>query len=361
MKKEQNYWWILLLLLAIGGLVYVFRKILLYMVLAAVVGFVGDPLVDQFEKIKYRQWKMPRWIGAILTLGIMLCVLTGIVALFYPLIQSEILMIQQIDVEHIEQNLALHFPQQVQWMQENGIQSDAYLQLLKETQQRLSFSYFSAYFTDALSWIFAVVGGFISVLFMSFFFLKDEELFYKILLSVTPDQHVDKMKNIVIHTKKTLSRYFGGLVIQIILMTVMIGIGLSIAQVPNAWLIALFSGLMNVIPYLGPLISFGFALLIGISSSLSVQASDSMSGLVVGITTVYLIAQCIDAFLVQPLILGGSIRVHPLELFIVLMAAATVGGIPAMAVALPVYTILRIAAREWLIEFKWVKQLTQNM
>lgn len=361
MKKEQNYWWILLLLLAIGGLVYVFRKILLYMVLAAVVGFVGDPLVDQFEKIKYRQWKMPRWIGAILTLGIMLCVLTGIVALFYPLIQSEILMIQQIDVEHIEQNLALHFPQQVQWMQENGIQSDAYLQLLKETQQRLSFSYFSAYFTDALNWIFAVVGGFISVLFMSFFFLKDEELFYKILLSVTPDQHVDKMKNIVIHTKKTLSRYFGGLVIQIILMTVMIGIGLSIAQVPNAWLIALFSGLMNVIPYMGPLISFGFALLIGISSSLSVQASDSMSGLVVGITTVYLIAQCIDAFLVQPLILGGSIRVHPLELFIVLMAAATVGGIPAMAVALPVYTILRIAAREWLIEFKWVKQLTQNM
>ena len=270
-------------------------------------------------------------------------------------------MIEEIDVEHIEQNLALHFPQQVQWMQDNGIQSDAYLQLLKETQQRLSFSYFSAYFTDALSWIFAAVGGFISVLFMSFFFLKDEELFYKILLSVTPDQHVDKMKNIVIHTKKTLSRYFGGLVIQIILMTVMIGIGLSIAQVPNAWLIALFSGLMNVIPYLGPLISFGFALLIGISSSLSVQASDSMSGLVVGITTVYLIAQCIDAFLVQPLILGGSIRVHPLELFIVLMAAATVGGIPAMAMALPVYTILRIAAREWLIEFKWVKQLTQNM
>jgi predicted PurR-regulated permease PerM len=361
MKKEQNYWWILLLLVAIGGLVYVFRKILLYMVLAAVVGFVGDPLVDQFEKINFRQWKMPRWVGAILTLGIMLCLLTGIVALFYPLIQSEIFMIQQIDVEHIEQNLALHFPQQVQWMRDNGIQSDTYLQLLKETQQRLSFSYFSAYFTDALSWIFAVVGGFISVLFMSFFFLKDEELFYKILLSVTPDQHVDKMKNIVIHTKKTLSRYFGGLVIQIILMTVMIGIGLSIAQVPNAWLIALFSGLMNVIPYLGPLISFGFALLIGISSSLSVQASDSMSGLVVGITTVYLVAQCIDAFLVQPLILGGSIRVHPLELFIVLMAAATVGGIPAMAVALPVYTILRIAAREWLIEFKWVKQLTQNM
>ena len=361
MKKEQNYWWILLLLVAIGALVYVFRKILLYMVLAAVVGFVGDPLVDQFEKIKFSKWKMPRWVGAILTLGIMLSLLIGIVALFYPLIQSEIAMIQQIDVEHIEQNLALHFPQQVQWMHDNGIQSDAYLQLLKETQQRLSVSYFSAYFTDALSWIFVVVGGFISVLFMSFFFLKDQELFYKILLSVTPDQHVDKMKNIVIHTKKTLSRYFGGLIIQIILMTVMIGIGLSIAQVPNAWLIALFSGLMNVIPYLGPLISFGFALLIGISSSLSVQASDSMSGLVIGITTVYLIAQCIDAFLVQPLILGGSIRVHPLELFIVLMAAATVGGIPAMAVALPVYTILRIAAREWLIEFKWVKQLTQNM
>jgi predicted PurR-regulated permease PerM len=361
MKKEQNYWWILVILLAVVGLVYVFRKILLYMVLAAVVGFVGDPLVDQFEKIKYRQWQMPRWVGAILTLAIMIGLLTGIIALFYPLIQSEIAMIQQIDIEHIEQNLAVHFPQQIQWLNDSGIQTEAYLQLLKETQQRLSISYFSAYFTDALSWIFAVVGGFISVLFMSFFFLKDEELFYKILLSVTPDQHVDKMKNIVIHTKKALSRYFGGLIIQIILMTIMIGIGLSVAHVPNAWLIAIFSGLMNVIPYMGPLISFGFALLIGISSSLSAEMGQDMGGLVVGITMVYVIAQSIDAFLVQPLILGGSIRVHPLELFIVLMAAATVGGIPAMAVALPVYTILRIAAREWLIEFKWVKQLTQNM
>ena len=361
MKKEQNYWWILILILAVGCLVYVFRKILFYMVLAAVVGFVGDPLVDQFEKIKWKQWKMPRWIGAVVTLVIMIGLLTGIIALFYPLIQSEIAMIQQIDINQIEQNLSIHFPLQMQWLHDNGIQSEAYLALFEETQQRLSVSYFSAYFSDALSWIFAVVGGFISVLFMSFFFLKDEDLFYKILLSVTPDQHVDKMKNIVIHTKKTLSRYFGGLIIQILLMTVMIGIGLSIAGVPNAWLIALFSGLMNVIPYMGPLISYGFALLIGISSTLSVEVGTTMGGLITATTVVYLVAQSIDAFLVQPLILGGSIRVHPLELFIVLMAAATVGGIAAMAVALPVYTILRIAAREWLIEFKWVKQLTQNM
>jgi predicted PurR-regulated permease PerM len=118
---------------------------------------------------------------------------------------------------------------------------------------------------------------------------------------------------------------------------------------------------MNVIPYLGPLISFGFALLIGLSSSLSNGMDQPMENLLLGIALVYLIAQSIDAFVIQPLILGGSIRVHPLELFIVLMAAATVGGIPAMAVALPVYTILRIAAREWLIEFKWVKHLTKNM
>lgn len=361
MKKEQNYWIILIVLLAIGGLVYVFRKILLFMVLAAVVGFVGDPLVDQFEKIQFKQWKMPRWIGAILTLVMMMGLLVGIVALFYPLIQSEIVMIQQIDSNHIEQNLSLHFPQQIQWMHDNGIDPKAYIEIFKETQQRLSFSNFSAYFPDALSWLIALLGGFVSVLFMSFFFLKDEDLFYKILLSITPDQHVDKMKNIVIHTKKTLSRYFGGLVVQTLLMTIMIGIGLSIAHVPNAWLIALFSGLMNVIPYLGPLISFGFALLIGITSALSNGAAQPMSNLLLGISLVYLIAQCIDAFLVQPLILGGSIRVHPLELFIVLMAAATVGGIPAMAVALPVYTILRIAAREWLIEFKWVKHLTKNL
>jgi predicted PurR-regulated permease PerM len=57
---------------------------------------------------------------------------------------------------------------------------------------------------------------------------------------------------------------------------------------------------------------------------------------------VFLIAQVIDGWLVQPFVLGPSVDTHPLELFVLLLAAATIGGITAMAVALPAYVILRI-------------------
>jgi predicted PurR-regulated permease PerM len=361
MNKEKNWWVFVIILVALGGLIFIFRKILLYMVLAAVVGFIGDPIADLFQKFKIKQYRIPRWLAAILTMLILLGFLFGLIILFTPLIRQEIAIILALDPVAIEYNLQQQFPAQMNWLTNAGYNQDTYAQLLTELQSKLSFNNFSSLFGNAMSWVTGIIGGFFSVLFMSFFFLKDEDLFYKILLSITPDEHVGKMKNIVVHTKKILSRYFGGLVIQISLMIVMIGIGLSICGVPNAWLIAVFSGIMNVIPYLGPLISFGFALVIGLSTGLSIDPQQSLSDMIWGTILVYAIAQSMDAFLIQPLILGGSIQVHPLELFIVLMAAATVGGIPAMAIALPVYTILRIAAREWFIEFKWVKQLTKNM
>jgi predicted PurR-regulated permease PerM len=361
MNKEKNWWVFVILLLVVAGVVFIFRKILLYMVIAAVVGFIGDPIADALQKIKFKKLVLARWVAALFTMAIMLAALFGLIVLFIPLIRQEISMILALDPLVIEENLKHQFPTQMNWLTNAGYNQDTYAHLLGQVQNKLNFTNFSVAVGDALSWVTGIVGGFFSILFMSFFFLKDEDLFYKILLSITPDEHVEKMKNIVIHTKKILSRYFGGLVIQITLMIIMVGIGLSICGVPNAWLIAVFSGIMNVIPYLGPLISFVFAMVIGLSTGLSIDPSQSFSEMMWGIIIVYAIAQSLDAFLIQPLILGGSIRVHPLELFVVLMAAATVGGIAAMAVALPVYTILRIAAREWFIEFKWVKQLTKNM
>ena len=93
MNKEKNFWLWIILIAAALGLIYLFRKILLFVVLAAVVGFIGDPIVDQLEKLKIGKFKLPRWVGALITLIMMIAALTGIVLLFMPLIRSEIEMI----------------------------------------------------------------------------------------------------------------------------------------------------------------------------------------------------------------------------------------------------------------------------
>jgi predicted PurR-regulated permease PerM len=205
------------------------------------------------------------------------------------------------------------------------------------------------------------LAGFFSVLFMSFFFLKDGSLFFKMVFSVTPDRYMASVKNILSHSHRMLSRYFAGLFIQALIMMTMVSLGLWALGIQNALLIGVFAGLANVVPYLGPLIAAGFGLFVGVTSGLAVDPSVAMTGLILRIVAVFSVAQFLDNWFVQPAIVGSSVRVHPLELFIVLLASSTIGGMLGMALALPVYTILRIVAREFFTEFKAVESLTRDI
>ena len=80
---------------------------------------------------------------------------------------------------------------------------------------------------------------------------------------------------------------------------------------------------------------------------------------------VFLVSQMIDSMVFQPLIYSRSVKTHPLEVFLVIMAAGSMAGIIGMILAIPVYTILRVFASEFLSNFKLVQKLTaridQNM
>jgi predicted PurR-regulated permease PerM len=69
----------------------------------------------------------------------------------------------------------------------------------------------------------------------------------------------------------------------------------------------------------------------------------------------------LDAFLIQPNLLGNSVKAHPLEIFLVILIFGTLGGIVGMLLAIPVYTILRVVAKEFLSEYKVVRELTNHL
>ena len=71
--------------------------------------------------------------------------------------------------------------------------------------------------------------------------------------------------------------------------------------------------------------------------------------------------QIIDNILFQPLIYSSSVKAHPLEIFLVILAAASLAGILGMILAIPVYTILRVIAKEFFDNMKIVKKLTENL
>jgi predicted PurR-regulated permease PerM len=79
------------------------------------------------------------------------------------------------------------------------------------------------------------------------------------------------------------------------------------------------------------------------------------------VVLVFSAANLIDNIILQPIIYSTSVKAHPVEIFLVIIMAGSLAGIPGMILAIPGYTVLRIVAREFLGKFRLVRKLTQNM
>ena len=191
--------------------------------------------------------------------------------------------------------------------------------------------------------------------------MKDEHLMYDIVLLLTPPQHLEAIKDILKQTKKLLTKYFIGILLDMLFVATLTTIALSVLGVKNCLLIGVFAGIMNIIPYVGPLIAASFGIMIGVTSNLELDFYSQLLPLVYKIGLVFLVVQLIDSIIFQPLVISNIVKAHPLEIFLVILIAGTLIGIGGMIIAVPVYTILRIVAKEFLYNFKIVQQLTKEL
>jgi predicted PurR-regulated permease PerM len=131
--------------------------------------------------------------------------------------------------------------------------------------------------------------------------------------------------------------------------------------VESALLIGFLGGLMNVIPYLGPIIGTFMGLVIGITSNLSLGMYEDILPISAVIVGTFAAANLIDNLILQPLIYSTSVKAHPIEIFLVILMAGSLAGIPGMILAIPGYTVLRIIAKQFFSGSKLVQQITKNI
>jgi predicted PurR-regulated permease PerM len=237
------------------------------------------------------------------------------------------------------------------------------LQSLLERQigSVINLTNFSNLFEKLLGATSTIVIGIFTVLFLSFFFLRDRHLLRSSILLLTPDRFQGEVVTILHKTKVMLSQYFIGLLSQLFIMMVLLTIGLSLFGIENAILIGFFGGLMNVIPYLGPMIGATIGTVLGISSDLGMGMYDNALDTAITVILVFVIANLLDNFVVQPLIYSKRVNAHPIEILLVILMAGSLAGIPGMILAIPGYTVLRIVAKEFLSGFKLIDKLTENI
>jgi predicted PurR-regulated permease PerM len=200
-----------------------------------------------------------------------------------------------------------------------------------------------------------------SILFLAFFFLREPKMFPGFIRSITPKKHKQEMKHVMEKTQYFLTRYFIGLLGELVSMMTIITIGLLILGVDNALTIGFIAGLMNIIPYLGPVIGTIFGIIIAVVTVLSQGLYDQVLLVALEVVAVILGANLVDNMVLQPLIYSSSVKAHPVEIFLVIIMAGSIAGIPGMILAIPGYTVIRVIAKEFLSNSRIVQDWTKNI
>ena len=202
--------------------------------------------------------------------------------------------------------------------------------------------------------------GIFSILFLSFFFISDKDLFTRIVMLFVPENNYKKTAHILDKINQMLTRYFTGVLIEVSTMMVLISLGGWFVGLQNAILIGFIGGLMNLIPYIGPLIGAAIASVLVTMTNIYLGI-DHTAGLVGGILLVFAVANMIDNFLLQPIIYSNSVHAHPIEIFIVIIMGGTLGGPLGMIIAIPIYTVFRITVKEFFGDQVFIQRLMKDL
>jgi predicted PurR-regulated permease PerM len=335
---------------------YQIQSVLIYLLISLILSLIGIPILDFFKK----KLKFKHTIATIAVLTIYILVVLGLIMMFIPLILSQGENLSLLNTIEIEKKSIELFKQLSVFLEQHHIDSSTVFDP-KNFKSILNFNLIPNFLNSVLGAIsnFGVALG--SVLFITFFFLKDKSMFLKGAESLIPDSQEEKVLNSVEKINLLLSRYFIGLLIQLFIVFILYTIVLFIFGIPNALIIAFLCAILNIIPYLGPLIA---SILAALFTMLSNLGSDFQSEILP--TTIYVligfwIVQVIDNNFSQPIIFSKSVSSHPLEIFLIILIAGFSFGIIGMIIAVPLYTIIKVICKEFFPENKFIQIITKNI
>lgn len=335
---------------------YEIQTVIVYLCISLILCLIANPLV-LFLKNKL---KFSNSLAATTTIILFIFLIVGFILLFVPLIISQANNLALLDTAHLQTNFIeaeRHLEEyfNIQHIDLNKVIKDSKLTSV------LDFSYFTGFINSIINFMANMGMGLVSVFFITFFFIKDQDIFKDQARRILPDSNEDKILSSITKINHLLTRYFVGLLLQLIVVFILYLIVLLIFGNKNAFVIAFLCAILNIIPYLGPIIGTTLA---GLLTMISMIGKDFQSEILP--TTIYviigfLVVQAIDNNVSQPIISSKSVNSHPLEIFLVILISGITFGIVGMIIAIPVFTMIKVILKEFFPNNKIVSVLTERI
>jgi predicted PurR-regulated permease PerM len=337
-------------------LMYKISTVIIYVIISIVFSLIANPVV-LFLKNKL---KFNNTVAVITTLVLFLTIIAGFFIMFVPLIINQGENLSLLNINSLEKNYENVVQNLSHYLEDYNIDI---LKIINSTniQSSINFKFIPEFFNSLINTVGNFGMGLASVFFISFFLLKDRTNFFTVFKFILPKNQKNQVLTSIDKITHLLSRYFIGLLIQLLIIFILNGLVFILFGVSNAFTIALLCAILNIIPYVGPLIGmFAAAVLILISGISGDFINDAVP------TTIYVligmfVVQLIDNNLSQPIIFSKSTKSHPLEIFLVILISGILFGIVGMIIAIPTYTVLKVIGKIFFPQNVIIKVLTKDI
>src|SRR5690606_4067753 len=323
------------LALAVLWVVAKLAPILSPFVFAALLGWLGDPMVDRLEARGLK-----RNTAVIVVFSAMTLVLVVALILMVPLLEQQIVTLVDSLPKYRDWFVGTALP----WVEgRTGLQVLSWLdperlfQLIREHWQSAG-----GIATAALGYIsrsgFALLGMLANIVLLpvlTFFFLRDWDLIVARIGALVPRDHYDTVRKLARESDAVLGGFLRGQMLVMLILGVLYAIGLWAVGLNLGVLIGLVGGLLTFVPYLGPasIVVFG-----GIAAL--VQFGDWQH--LAGVGVVFVVGQVIESYWLTPKLVGDRIGLHPMAVIFAVMAGGTLFGFLGMLLALPVAAVVNV-------------------
>ena len=344
-----------------------FSNIVWWLLIAGFIAAISSPIVKLLDKIHFGRFQMPRWVSAMITTILIWGVLALFAVLTIPFIGSQMAQFQTIDVESLHAGLSQPIEKIDEFVRSYPIfgmpdfsTEDVVIENVKDI---INFSALGGFVENIGSTALSLFLALFSITFFTYFFLKETKLFRSGIMALVPTRYEEKATRILNTLPGLIKNYLHGILFEMLSVSALITIGLLICgqNFGLSLMIGLLCGFLNIIPYIGPWIGAAIGIIFIGAANVNTDFFTNTMPQIYGLLIVVVVVRLIDDFVFQPFYYSRSVKAHPLEIFIVIIVAGTLYGIVGMMLAIPVYTVLRVVAKEFLSEYKIVRKLTRGI
>lgn len=325
--------------LGILWLVSLLSPILTPFVVAALLGWLGDPLVDRIEARGYS-----RMVAVTAVFTTMSLIVLVVILLLIPLIIRQISTLIESWPAYQAWVGGWFNGSVVPWMRTRfnfdlvaWFDSDHLLALVKEHWQRVGgiAAAVLAFLSRSSMGIVLWLTNLVLIPILAFFFLRDWDRFVERIAALIPRAHLSTVTRLARESDEVLGGFLRGQFLVMVALGLMYGIGLALVGVKMGPLIGLIGGIFSFVPYLGP----ASVVVMGTVAALVQGGGWSM---LIGVGVVFTVAQLIESYLLTPKLVGERIGLHPMAVIFAVMAGGVLFGFLGMLLALPVAAVLNV-------------------